>query len=144
MATVKRFEDLDIWQMARKLAKRVYLLTCQGLFARDFRHRDQLNDSAGSIAYNIAEGFERGGRAEFINFLSFAKGSCGESRSQIYRAFDKSYISEEDHNDLQAEYFELGNKVGKLMDYLNQSEVKGRKFKNRYENSQSQSAPSKQ
>lgn len=93
MGTIKRFEDLELWQMARELAKKVKVLTQTELFSRDFRFRDQTNASAGSVMDNIAEGFERSGRLEFVNFLSIAKGSTGEVRSQLYRAIDYNYLT---------------------------------------------------
>ena len=86
--TTERFEDLEIWQEARDLCRRVRELTSRGDFCRDFKFRDQIRDSSGSIMDCIAEGFERGGNKEFIQFVSIAKGSCGETRSQSYRAFD--------------------------------------------------------
>jgi len=131
MATIKRFEDLEIWQIARRLAKEVYEETCRGAFAKDYGLKNQVNDSAGSIMDNISEGFERGGKIEFVNFLSYSKGSSGETRSQLYRAFNRNYITQEKLDYFQKEYFELGNRIGKLMNYLNQSDFKGRKFKDR-------------
>lgn len=83
MATIKRFEDLEIWQIARRLCKEVFNLTNKGPFLKDFKFRDQIRSSSGSIMDNIAEGFERSSRLEFVNFLSIAKGSAGETRSQL-------------------------------------------------------------
>ena len=83
MATAKTFEDLDVWQRARSFSRKVFQLMKDGSFAKDFSLKDQVNTSTGSIMDNIAEGFERGGNREFINFLSYSKGSAGESRSQL-------------------------------------------------------------
>jgi len=83
MATIKRFEDLQIWEISRRLCKDVFALTNKGLFLKDFKFRDQIRSSAGSVMDNIAEGFERSSRPEFVNFLSIAKGSAGETRSQL-------------------------------------------------------------
>lgn len=129
MATIKSFEDLEIWQMARSFSKKVFVLTCEGKFARDFSLKDQINGSTGSVMDNISEGFERGGNREFVNFLSYAKGSIGESRSQLVRAFDRNYIDEPTLNVLKSEAIHIGNKIGSLMSYLQNSEHKGAKFR---------------
>lgn len=86
---MKRFEDIEAWQFSRELAKQIYGGTKQGQFAHDYGLKDQIQRAAVSIMSNIAEGFERGGNKEFLNFLSIAKGSCGEVRSQLYVAFDR-------------------------------------------------------
>lgn len=88
---IDRFEDLEIWKEARELCKFVFELTSIEIFNKDFKFRDQIRSSSGSIMDNIAEGFERGGNKEFIQFLYISKGSCGETRSQAYRAFDFKY-----------------------------------------------------
>lgn len=92
MSKAQKFEELEIFQSARNLCKEVYAITKEGGFNKDIRFAQQIHASAGSVMDNIAEGFEREGNKEFINFLYIAKGSCGEVRSQIIRASDVGYI----------------------------------------------------
>lgn len=131
MATITKFEDLKTWQIARQLAREIFHLTTVPPFNSDFGLKNQMNNSANSIMSNVAEGFERGGNNEFVNFLSIAKGSCGEIRSQLYVAFDRSYIDQKKLDILQGEYTALGKRIGRFMKYLNESDLKGLKFKNR-------------
>lgn len=131
MATIKRFEDIEIWQLARTLSMRVFEITSQELFVRDFKFRDQIRSAAGTVMDNIAEGFERSSRLEFINFLSISKGSCGEVRSQLYRALDQKYIDQKSFEELYNGYDSLGGKIAGFINYLNQSSIKGQKFKER-------------
>lgn len=132
MATITKFEDLEIWQLARELAKEIHTVYIQSeLFSKDYKLRDQINGSSGSVMDNIAEGFERSGRNEFINFLTIAKGSAGEIQSQLYRALDRKYISKEKFDDLYEKAAQIGKKSGAFINYLNKSEHKGNKFKNR-------------
>ena len=93
MATINRFEDIEAWQHAERLEREIFKLTLEGEFAKDFSLKDQIRRSTGSVMDNIAEGFERSGNREFIQFLSISKGSCGEVQSQLYRALDQSYLS---------------------------------------------------
>ena len=131
MATIQKLEDLDIWQRARILSSRVYPLTYKGLLANDFRLRDQVRGSVGSIMDNIAEGFERAGTFEFINFLTIARASAGELKSQLYRCLDNNYIAAEIFNDLYPLIDELIRKITAFINYLNKSSFRGQKFKNR-------------
>lgn len=128
MATIRSFEDLEIWKRARAFSLQVFELTCLGDFARDFSLRNQINASTGSVMDNISEGFERGGNKEFILFLSYAKGSAGEARSQVYRAFDRKYISAEQCSSLRSEALEISKKIASFMSYLQRSSYKGSKF----------------
>ena len=131
MATIKSFEDIASWQRARQLCSDIYKLTLEGSFAKDFSLRDQINRSSGSIMDNIAEGFDRGGKNEFIQFLSYSKGSAAETKSQLYRAKDRNHISEEDFLKLSEASTEIGKMLGGFISYLNGTEIKGTKFKNR-------------
>jgi len=105
---IKRFEDLIAWQKARVLTRDIYQVTQQGEFAKDFGLRDQIQRAAVSIMSNIAEGFERGGRAEFHQFLPVAKASCAEVRSQIYVAIDVDYLDQPAFDRLLKQAEEVG------------------------------------
>ena len=125
---VERFEQLEIWQMARDLSKNIKTYSTGNLFDKDFRFRDQIRAAAGSIMDNIAEGFERGGNKEFIQFLYIAKGSCGEVRSQNYRALDFEYVSKEQQKEVNKQTLELSIKINNLIQYLKKSDLKGGKY----------------
>ena len=129
MATITKFEDLEIWQEARKLAKEIYLISKDTDLKTDYRFKDQIKASSGSVMDNIAEGFERDGNLEFRQFLSIAKGSAGESRSQIYRLYDYEIIDEEKFNQLKNDYLSLSSKIKNFITYLNKQDFKGNKFK---------------
>lgn len=126
---VERFEDLEIWQEARALSKVIFQLSKRTPFKNDFKLKNQIKGSSGSTMDNIAEGFERNGRKEFLQFLSIANGSCGETRSQSYRAFDYEYITRDILNDLVNECTKLSKKISSLMNYLNKSNYDGSKYK---------------
>lgn len=102
MATIQKFEDLEIWQKARLLSQKTYPLTFILPIKDDFRYKDQVRGSVGSIMDNIAEGFERGSKLEFINSLTIAKGEVGEYKSQLYLGLDNNYLTKEWFNDLYA------------------------------------------
>jgi four helix bundle protein len=131
MAIIQNFEDLEIWQEARSLSLSVFLLTQKEPLSKEFRFRDQMRSAAGSVMDNIAEGFERSSRLEFINFLSIAKGSAGEVRSQLYRASDQNYITESEKLRLVEGYKLLSAKISGFTKYLNNSKHKGQKCKDR-------------
>ena len=125
---VKQFEDLEVWQEARRLTQRIYRLTKAEKFFKDFALRDQVQRAAVSVMSNIAEGFERGGNQEFIQFLYVAKASCGEVRSQLYVAFDQDYISKTDSEESVIDFRRLSGMIGNLINYLRRSGMKGAKF----------------
>jgi four helix bundle protein len=128
MATITKFEDLEIWQEARKLTKEINIISKETDLKQDFRFKEQIKASSGSVMDNIAEGFERDGNLEFRQFLSIAKGSAGETRSQIYRLFDYEYISEEKFTELKIKYENLSGKIKNFITYLNKKDFKGNKF----------------
>ena len=128
MATITRFEDLEIWQEARRLAKEIHFISLETELKTDFRFRDQIKAASGSVMDNIAEGFERNGNLEFRQFLSIAKGSAGETRSQLYRVLDFNYINEEKFTILRIDYENLSGKINNFISYLNKKDFKGTKF----------------
>ena len=129
MAQISCFEEMPVWQEARALVNQVYNITNQGSFGKDFQFIDHLRRTAISIPSNIAEGFERDGNKEFINFLSIAKGSCGEFRCQLYIALDQNYINQKQFNEIHQKLIDVTKSINNLMRYLKNSDFKGRKFK---------------
>jgi four helix bundle protein len=127
--TIQSFEELKAWKAARTLVQQVYRCSNAGTFRRDFALRDQIRRAAVSILSNIAEGFERGGNAEFCRFLSMAKGSSGEVRAQLYVALDQEYLSAAQFAGLQQQVLEISRMLSGLMTYLHRSEFKGTRFK---------------
>jgi len=127
--TVKaqEFEELNVYQRARELTNRTYELTRDSAFARDFGLIDQIRRASVSIMSNIAEGFERGTNAEFVQFLYIAKGSAGEVRAQVSIAFDQKYISREDYDDLTDRCRRVSGILNNLIAYLRQPRFAGRR-----------------
>ena len=130
MATFQRFEDIEVWKRARGLANEVYPITNRNGFSTDYSLKNQINGAVGSVMHNIAEGFERSGNKEFVQFLYISKGSCGEVRSQLYLAFDKGYINEDELQQLGNETIEIGKMIGGLIAHLKKSSLRGTKFAN--------------
>jgi four helix bundle protein len=129
MAKIERFEDIEAWKKGRELRKSIYACSKTGKFAADFCLRDQIRRASISITSNIAEGFEREGNREFIQFLAHSKGSCGEVRDQLYVALDEQYISKEVFDALNRTAVEVSRLISGFMKYLRQSELRGSKFK---------------
>ena len=128
MARIQQFEDIEAWQKARHLTREIYRASGGLEFARDYPLRDQIRRACISIMSNIAEGFERDGDREFVQFLSMAKGSCGEVRSQLYVAHDQAYLSREDYEAATMLVLDISRLLSGFIRYLRESEKKGRKF----------------
>jgi four helix bundle protein len=128
MATISCFEEMEIWQLARKQANELFEIYMQGTFFKDFELRNQINVSSGSVMDNIAEGFERSGNKEFLNFLVISKGSNGEVRSQLYRALDRKHITEKELVERVAKNKMLSSKIATFIKYLKTSKRKGFRY----------------
>lgn len=129
MGTLQSFEEIEAWQRARELAREIYTISAQGMFSKDFGLRDQIRKASVSIMSNIAEGFDRGGTNEFLQFLSMAKGSASEVRSHLCVAHDQGYIDQETFERISAQAAEIGRMVGRLMSYLRSTKIRGTKYK---------------
>ena len=129
MARIEKFEDIRSWKKSRELTKLIYDFTSQGRFNRDFSLKDQIRKASVSILSNIAEGFERGGDKEFLQFLAVAKGSCGEVRAQLYVALDQGYLKQEEFERLRSMAVEISGSLAGFMKYLNQSSLRGNKYR---------------
>ncbi|MCE9607694.1 MAG: four helix bundle protein [Planctomycetia bacterium] len=116
--SIRRFEDIEGWQLARDLAKRVYSVAMRGTFAKDFGLRDQITRAAGSTMHNIAEGFDGGSNAEFVKFLRYSQRSCSEVQSQLYVARDQAYISQDEFDSIYEQAAMTHAKVGGFIRYL--------------------------
>ncbi len=128
MATITKFEDIIAWQKSREFCKSIFKITENPEFAKEFRFKSQINASAGSIMDNIAEGYEREGNKEFLQFLSYSKSSLAESKSQIYRAYDRNYLNNEEFESVLKEANELKLIINGFINYLRKSDLKGIKF----------------
>ena len=129
MATIEKFEDLEVWILSRELCLKVEEILQEGLLANRYSLRDQMERSSGSIMDNIAEGFGRSGNLEFRNFLGYAKGSCSELKSQLHRCHDKKLIPDNAYKDLIAHCDLINAKLGSFIKYLSTTEYRGTKFK---------------
>ena len=129
MAGIQKFEEIEAWQKARELTLLIYRISAKGSFSRDFALKDQIRRAAVSVMSNIAEGFERSGNREFIQFLSMAKGSLGELRSQMYIALDQAYVDQSSFDETNSLATQTGKLIGGFMSYLRQSKLRGAKFR---------------
>lgn len=127
MSKAQRFEELDIFQKARELCKQVYSVTKEGEFHKDSRFVQQIHAAAGSVMDNIAEGFERQGNKEFVNFLYIAKGSCGEVRSQIIRATDVGFLDKDTATRLYNDCMGLSKAISAFIKSIKSSDYRGSK-----------------
>ncbi len=131
MATLSNFEELEVWKKARSLCQKIYRITDYEKFSKDYRFVAQIRAAAGSIMDNIAEGFEHENNKELIRFLYISKGSCGEIRSQLIRANDCHYISDEELMELKNRVLELSANIFKFIQYLQKSNITGNKHNNK-------------
>ena len=129
MARIEVFEDLVCWQKGRELTKAVYRASRAGEFGKDCALRDQIRRACISVTSNIAEGFERGGDKEFLQFLSQAKGSCGEVRSQLYVALDEAYLADGDFKAMKTLALDTSRAIAGMMGYLTRSQLLGSKYR---------------
>jgi len=129
MATITRFEDIEAWKKGRELRKAVYAHSKRGEFAKDYALRDQIRRAALSVTSNIAEGFERDGNKEFRQFLSNAKGSCGEVRDQLCAALDEGYVTQREFEALYESSIEVGRLISGFMSYPQRSSIRGQKYR---------------
>ncbi len=118
MPTIARFEEIEAWQTARRLANLIYDQSSQGVFARDFGLRDQMRRAAVSVLSNIAEGFESRTQALFLDYLGRAKASAGELRAQIYIALDRGYVDREQFDALYDTADKASRQIARFMSYL--------------------------
>lgn len=143
MATITKFEDLEIWQLSRVQVNEFDKLVETTSLAKDFELRNQMNASSGSVMDCIAEGFERSGNNEFKNLLIIAKGSNGEFRSQLYRCLDRKYCTQKKFDELYAQNVILGNKLMAFITYLQNSAYKGQRYKTKASDPQPQTSNNK-
>lgn len=130
MSRIETFEDIIAWQKARLNDKDIFqFIVDSNDFSKDFALVDQIKRASGSIMDNIAEGFERGGNKESIQFLYYAKGSSGEVRSQLYRALDREYVTQATFDKFYSQTEEISKLISGLIKYLKDTNIKGEKFK---------------
>lgn len=129
MATIRHFEEIEAWRKSRELTRAIYRITKTGRFAKDYELRGQIRKAAISVMSNIAEGFDREGTVEFLQFLSIAKGSVGEVESQLFIALDEEYIGEQEFRELRSLTDATRRLTVGFMSYLRRSGIRGQKYK---------------
>ena len=129
MGTVETFEELNCWKTAREMTRLVYGASSSSSFSKDRSLQDQIRRASVSVMANLAEGFERGGDKEFLQFLAQAKGSCGEVRSHLAVALDLGLISRDRHVEIEKKAVHTSRLIASLMKYLRNSKLRGSKFK---------------
>jgi len=128
--TIEKFEDLEVWKNARELCRNIKEIVNKSSLGKDYSIKDQILSYSGSVMDNIAEGFERDGKKEFIQFLYISKGSLGETRSQGYRSFDAGHISETKYEELRNDCLNLSGQLSNFINYLHKTEIQGLKKRN--------------
>lgn len=128
MAHYNSFEEMNIYQLAREQSNAIWYLIQNTSLGQDYKLREQINGSSGSVMDNIAEGFGRGGNKEFISFLSYSRGSCCETKAQLQRAFDRNHIRKENYFELVAKADMIIDQISKFMNFLKSSDKKGSKY----------------
>lgn len=126
MATIRKFEDLKVWQQARTFCKMVNEYILERSTIRSYSFKDQIDRFSGSVMDNIAEGFGRGGTKEFVNFLSIARGSCNAAKSQVYRAIDRKYIDQDEAQKLLRLTERILGMISSFMSYLHHTNSRER------------------
>ena len=129
MSKINYFEEIEAWKNARVLSQKIYNLTRTGYFSKDFGLKDQIRRAAVSVSSNIAEGFERNAKNEFLYFLSVAKGSAGEVKSLLYIALDEGYIQKASFDETSELVNKTSRLIGGMMRYLKKSKIKGARYK---------------
>jgi four helix bundle protein len=129
VSTFRSFTEIEAWQKARQLTQEIYRISKRAPFCRDLELCSQIRAAVISIMSNIAEGFDRSGTAEFVQFLAIAKGSAAEVGSLLYVAKDQGYVSAEEFDRLTELATETGRRIGALMSYLRRSGIKGNKYR---------------
>ena len=128
MAHYSSFEDLEVYKQSAVFCDEIWKIIIDTTLNKDYKLREQINGSSGSVMDNIAEGFGRGGNKEFMMFLGFSRGSCSETKAQLLRCYRRKHINEETYKKLNSDAEELINQLSKFINYLKTSNRKGSKF----------------